>query len=738
MSPARRRRLFALAAAPIAALLLIAPSAQSRVDTSGAAARISDSELWPVALSARAAARIGVARLKSFRAHGVNAIVVTNASALSSRRLVRARNRARKAHLKLLVAVTKPSFCRSAFGACAIRVHSPAAARKTASSAGISLAVATVRSPKSVKRYAGRAYAQRILVLPTLRARGKLATKAWRSAVLAASRNASLDLGVAPTTVKGRGFLAYLKLLHSVGRRDRQAPSAPGGLTSPGRTGSTLSLAWSASRDNRGVTRYILRRSGVKALQTKGRSGTVRGLACGKAYAMTVEARDAAGNVSRRTPLSAATSACGASGPPPPSGPGRLTPPAGPPKVFVSPSGNDSSCVRYAANPPASPAACKTFNRAYQLAQCGDLVQLGDGLYPAQSVGYDASKNSCSPSSRIWLVGKGNPHLNGTWGSGSGGGSLDFQGVKHVVLIGLTGIGPFGIDPDGSCSGAVAGRRSEDIVVQDSHVKAFRFIFAAKNIVVQYTTIGDYHYSESGAASNGVDGCDDQGVFSENILFDHVTWQNIVSDSPTHPECLIAESFNGLTIRNSRMINCPFGIETIPGTGIKSASNVLFENNFFTCISDCPWFWDIRAGGETTFSNWTIRFNTVLDGQFLFNDNTSNPGPNYKNFKVYGNIFDSTPNCISGADVTYAYNVFEGGTGPGGCTNTGNVSVGNAASLLVNPAASVADLHLKPGGSVADGRVPASYCAAVGCPGSDIDDTARPAGSALDAGADEH
>jgi hypothetical protein len=403
--------------------------------------------------------------------------------------------------------------------------------------------------------------------------------------------------------------------------------------------------------------------------------------------------------------------------------------------VYVAPSGNDSNCVRYASNPPATPLACKSFDKAYRLAQCGDLVEMEDGQWStAQTIGYDASKNSCTPSTRITFrkASGASPRLNGNWNSGQ----LEFEGVKHLVLDGLIGIGPFGVDPDGSCAGAAAGRRSEDIVIQNSHLKAFRFIYAAKDVTVRNTVIGDYAYEESGAVSNGVDGCDGGGPYSENIVFDHVTWQNITeTSSPTHPECLIAEDFDGLTIRNSKFKTCPLGIETIPGTGFTRAWNLTFENNFFTCVSWCTWFWDMRAGADATLKNWTVRFNTILNGSFLFNE--SGNGSHYTNFKVYGNVFDSEPGCLPGSDVTYAYNVFASPWSPDpNCINTGNTASANVSAMLANPGNN--DLHLKTGGPwPADNLVPVSYCAALGCPSTDIDDSTRPAGAALDAGADD-
>ncbi|MBB5870779.1 glucose/arabinose dehydrogenase [Allocatelliglobosispora scoriae] len=86
---------------------------------------------------------------------------------------------------------------------------------------------------------------------------------------------------------------------------DTAAPSAPTNLTFSGLSGSTVTLTWTASTDNVGVTAYDAR-TGTTVIKTV--TGTppaatmsVTGLACNTAYTLNVVARDAAGNVSAQS-----------------------------------------------------------------------------------------------------------------------------------------------------------------------------------------------------------------------------------------------------------------------------------------------------------------------------------------------------------------------------------------------------------------------------------------------------
>lgn len=96
---------------------------------------------------------------------------------------------------------------------------------------------------------------------------------------------------------------------------DTTAPSAPTGLTSPAKTATSVSLSWTASTDNVGVTGYRVLRGGTQVGTTTGTTYTDSGLTASTAYTYTVQAYDAAGNSSApSSPLTVTTSAGGGGG----------------------------------------------------------------------------------------------------------------------------------------------------------------------------------------------------------------------------------------------------------------------------------------------------------------------------------------------------------------------------------------------------------------------------------------
>ena len=86
---------------------------------------------------------------------------------------------------------------------------------------------------------------------------------------------------------------------------DGTPPSAPSGLTATATSSSSVSLSWTASTDNVGVTGYNIFRNGTRVGTSTTTSYTDNGLASNTQYTYTVTAYDAAGNVS--TPSNSAT-----------------------------------------------------------------------------------------------------------------------------------------------------------------------------------------------------------------------------------------------------------------------------------------------------------------------------------------------------------------------------------------------------------------------------------------------
>jgi len=91
---------------------------------------------------------------------------------------------------------------------------------------------------------------------------------------------------------------------------DTIAPSVPTGLTVTGKTSSSVSLSWTASTDNVGVTGYDVYRGTAKVGTSTSTTYTDTGLTASTAYSYTVKAHDAAGNASAASSsVSATTSA---------------------------------------------------------------------------------------------------------------------------------------------------------------------------------------------------------------------------------------------------------------------------------------------------------------------------------------------------------------------------------------------------------------------------------------------
>ncbi|AEI38977.1 hypothetical protein KNP414_00352 [Paenibacillus mucilaginosus KNP414] len=138
------------------------------------------------------------------------------------------------------------------------------------------------------------AYAEKSFGSITFAAGG---TKKFRFAVT--GRNASsTDYKIALDAIK----------LTPQGAADNVAPTAPSGLTSTGKTDTTVSLSWKAATDNIGVTGYDIYSGATKLATVTGTTHVVTGLAPAAAYSFTVKALDAAGNASpASSPLAVTT-----------------------------------------------------------------------------------------------------------------------------------------------------------------------------------------------------------------------------------------------------------------------------------------------------------------------------------------------------------------------------------------------------------------------------------------------
>jgi chitodextrinase len=92
---------------------------------------------------------------------------------------------------------------------------------------------------------------------------------------------------------------------------DSTSPSAPTNVTAPSKTPSSVTLSWTASTDNVGVTGYLIYRGGTQVGTSTTTSYTDSGLAASTTYSYTVRARDAAGNTSAASAALSVTTSAG-------------------------------------------------------------------------------------------------------------------------------------------------------------------------------------------------------------------------------------------------------------------------------------------------------------------------------------------------------------------------------------------------------------------------------------------
>ena len=83
---------------------------------------------------------------------------------------------------------------------------------------------------------------------------------------------------------------------------DTTAPTVPADLRAVTVGQTSVSLAWTASTDDRGVAGYDVYSGGVRVATSTTTTASVSGLTAGTAYSFTVRARDAAGNASASGP----------------------------------------------------------------------------------------------------------------------------------------------------------------------------------------------------------------------------------------------------------------------------------------------------------------------------------------------------------------------------------------------------------------------------------------------------
>ncbi|AMO20422.1 M4 family metallopeptidase [Flavobacterium columnare] len=100
---------------------------------------------------------------------------------------------------------------------------------------------------------------------------------------------------------------------YSGGTSDTTAPTTPTNLVASGTTSTSITLSWTASTDNVGVTGYNIYNGTTLLASSSTTSATVSGLTASTTYNFTVKAKDAAGNLSVASNAVLVTTSAGSS-----------------------------------------------------------------------------------------------------------------------------------------------------------------------------------------------------------------------------------------------------------------------------------------------------------------------------------------------------------------------------------------------------------------------------------------
>jgi chitodextrinase len=380
-------------------------------------------------------------------------------------------------------------------------------------------------------------------------------------------------------------------------------------------------------------------------------------------------------------------------------------------------------------------APCLSFDRAYHSALPGQVVQVAGGTYPAQTLLYDAAKESATqhvvfqpePGASVKIDGNINVSDH-----------RFVKGASHVTFRDMTLTGDVNLEgcgvPDGQQCPPDQTAGSNDLTFQNLRVKgSFAFVcHSCSNVEILGGTWGPDSYLPCSGSNHPEVSPASDGASSfvklkrpNHILIDGARFQNfarcLIDD---HTECLQFEPADYVTIRNSVFTKCDTitlaFFDSLAGdskspAGYAAPDHIVLENNFIDQSYDAtggPTYNGLQFNGCT---NCVIRNNSWAQ-------NTHLPccGDTSVNNVVVGNLGPQL-DCGDGG-ITFSHNVFQGvACGP---TDKDVADLGFVDLFAF-------DLHVLVTSPAIDAGDPANF------PATDIFGRLRPLGLGPDAGAQE-
>jgi hypothetical protein len=405
------------------------------------------------------------------------------------------------------------------------------------------------------------------------------------------------------------------------------------------------------------------------------------------------------------------------------------------PAVFVAPTGSDANSCR------TRTLACATFNRAYQVARPGEIVEVAGGSYPGQVI--VAAANKAAPNIVFRPAERARVILDGL----EFGGDSARQGPAFITVRGMAtayrNVGTSSLNQ----VGVWVGPGSKHIALENIDAGSVDSWFA------DHLTVrgGDYgpcnavgNYAANVCGNNKLDVSTNvtiTGALFHDYRFDQSCFDE---GADCHWECMFVNGGVNVSIRNSKFRDCAlmdiFATISGPDAAAIGHRNLAIENNWF----DTPWN-ESRSGPTRSrpsavvlaacwvspgYRDVRIRFNSFHPTTRLEHDSTI--ACSFENVRVIGNLM-----MWDGCDsrYTYAYNLWSTTWRRGTCSATDKIGA-RTFPYANQESGSNFNFHLRQDRrTLADDLVPASV--AGGCPTRDMDQQRRPLQKRCDAGADE-
>jgi len=533
--------------------------------------------------------------------------------------------------------------------------------------------------------------------------------------------------------------------------RPVRPPSTPS-LSVSKATQTTLTIAWRKSKGQRKVVAYRVYLDGSALGKTEALSTTISGLKCASAHKIQVEAIAARGIRSKKGAIRARTTDCAA------------------PALYVATNGSDrTACTRTA--------PCASFNRAYQLATPGDVIQVAGGTYAAQTV-LRSNPAKSAPATMFTPAPGSTVTVAGNLALGQNNGSLSGNTPSHLVFDGIN------INGGNLRTYYNTAPQPTDISYLNAHIQFNQSGWHLLNLnSLDHFTARNVELGPECCNGDAVDVVIPRvgAPNPSNIVLDNLYIHDIY-DSCTHEPAAISANCSGIgygdpgcsvscdhpdgiqafgcdtcTIENSRIyaINPTSATSTGAAQGILlqrsnngTYSDLTIANNMMECGCGTNLFSVAGGYGEAGFSGYIkLLYNTIDGGAPIYDSTGNHVLAAGTTITIVGNIIrgtlhDGNPGGSSactfkrydGTTLTPVYrnNLFANAT-MAAC-DPSNLPAGMATFVsrdFYSP-----DLRLAgPQAAINGGE--SAYCGPGKAVATDLVGTARPRGSACDVGAQE-